>query len=393
MSSISEQARFLGVNWHSVWSELRKPWLQAHHWPIVLALTPSAMVRLCQTDGGESIWSVNADGAMRKQVGGNHDRFVAIELPEGMVLRRSVTLPVLSDAEIRQAIEIEVRSSSPFSPDDLRWGYKRLGSTAAGGQCGEVVLGSHRQISALLMANFERLQVQGGTPEVWAKAGAEQYLFLNGYGEQQRVKFGSKGRRLAYVLVAVVAMLLGAIVITPTLQLRARAIEAVNAYTTAYHRAAPLVREREALVRSADQIQILNTIVQEQADPVDVLDALTRVLTDDTSLRSLQIQGLKVNIEGQTGNAAELMQLLGRQPGFRGVVAPTAATRPFGAVQDNFKIEFMLDPKKVADVPPTTGDSAVVPPGTEAAAEAVSPAQPASTPLSMPRASTPKPNP
>ncbi|MBP6652380.1 MAG: PilN domain-containing protein, partial [Xylophilus sp.] len=80
-------------------------------------------------------------------------------------------------------------------------------------------------------------------------------------------------------------------------------------------------------------------------------------LTDDTSLRSLQIQGLKVNIEGQTGNAAELMQLLGRQPGFRDVVAPTAATRPFGAAKDNFKIEFMLEPKKMADTQRKAGDS------------------------------------
>lgn len=390
MSATSEQTRFLGVNWRSVWGELCKPWLQAQHWPIISALTPWATVRLSEANGGESLWSVGADGSMTRQTGDTQGRFIAIELPEDMVLRRSIDVPALSDAEIWQAIEMEVQTNSPFSSDDLRWGYKVLGATAAGGRRIEVVLSSHRQISALLATNFERLQVRSGAPEVWAKAGADQYLFVNGFGEQQRIRFGTRGRRIAYLLVSVIALLLGVVAITPTLQWRARAIEAVNAYTAAYHRAAPLMREREALVRSVDQIQILNTIVQERADPVEVLDVLTRVLTDDTSLRSLQLQGLKVNIEGETSNAAELMQLLGRQPGFRNVVAPTAATRPFGATKDNFKIEFMLDPKKTADVLPPTGAAIAAPSVGKAVAQSGPLAQPASSPLSPPSSASPK---
>ena len=150
------------------------------------------------------------------------------------------------------------------------------------------------------------------------------------------------------------------------------------------------MREREALVRSADQIQTLSNIVQERADPVEVLDMLTRVLTDDTSLSSLQIQGLKVNIEGQTGNAAELMQLLGRQSGFRGVVAPTAATRPFGAAKDNFKIEFVLEPTKMSDTPPKGGDSLAASASVKSEATATAPGRVASAPASHSSAATPK---
>ena len=374
MSAISEQARFLGVNWRSLWRELRKPWLQAHRWPLVVALTPAAFVRLMQVDGRASVWTVDANGEMREQAAGGRARFFAIELPEEMLLRRNIA----------------VRSNNPFPPDDLRWAYKTVGSSAVRGRRVEAVLASHRQISALLAGSAERTPPQGATPEVWARVDAHQYVVLNGYGEHKRARFGARGRRIAYALVATVAMLVGAIAITPTLQLRSRAIEAVNAYTAAFQRAAPLMREREALVRSADQIQTLNKIVQERADPVEVLDMLTRVLTDDTSLRSLQIQGLKVNIEGQTGNAAELMQLLGRQPGFRDVVAPTAATRPFGAAKDNFKIEFMLEPKKMADTQPKAGDSLAVAAPMKPQATATAPSQVASVPVSTSAAAMPK---
>lgn len=387
MSAISEQARFLGVNWRSLWRELRKPWLQAYRWPLVMALTPAAVVRLLQVDGHASMWNVDANGETREQAGDERARFFAIELPEEMLLRRSIAVPALSDDETRQAIEMEVRSSNPFPPDDLRWGYRMVNSTATRGGRVEAVLSSHRQISALLVANAERIQKHGVEPEIWARLNAHQHIFLNGYGEHKRARFGARGRSIAYALVATVVMLVGAIAITPTLQLRSRAIEAVNAYTAAFHRAAPLMREREALVRSADQMQTLNKIVQERADPVEVLDMLTRVLTDDTSLRSLQIQGLRVNIEGQTGNAAELMQLLGRQTGFRDVVAPTAATRPFGAAKDNFKIEFMLEPKKMADTQPKAGDS---PAASAPVAPAAAPAQIANSPVSTSYAAIPK---
>ena len=376
---MSEQALFLGVNWYDAWRELRKPWQQAHRWPLVMALTPAAPVRLLQADGRESVWSVDAQGATRKQADNGRTRFAALELPEDMLLRRRITLPALNDEATRQAIELEVRSSSPFAAEDLRWGYRLAGATATGGRPVEAVLASHRQISARLMANAERLRMQSGQPEIWARADAHGHIVLSGYGEHQRAQWSGRVRCLAYALLAVIAALAGAIAITPSLQLRLRANEAANAYAAVLARTAPLTQEREALVRAAEQIQVLNTLVQGRADTVEVLDLLTRVLADDTSVRTLQIQGLKVNIEGQTGNAAELMQLLGRQPGFKDVVAPTAATRPFGATKDNFKIEFMLEPRQIADAAPSAAEAASAP----------APASAASAPASTPKATTP----
>ena len=355
MSATSEK-RFLGVNWRSLLSEVRKPWQHACRWPFVVALTPRASVRLWQVGGEQSVWLVDANGEMRKVSANDHARFVAIELPEEMLLRRSITVPSLNDIEIRQAIEIEVQSNNPFQAEDLRWGYKVIDLAAQGMRRVDAVLSSHRQISSLIVANAGCFQGHGGAPEVWAKVDSHHYIFLEGYSEGARVRFGAGGRRLGYALLAFAVALVAAIAITPTLQLRAQAIEAVNAYTDAQYRAEPLMRQREALMRTAEQIDALRELAEGQADPLYVIDFLTRTLPDDTFLRSLQVRGLKVSLDGQTANAAALMQLLGAQPGLRDVVAPTAATRPFGSAKDNFKIEFVqVSPPSVvsAESPPS----------------------------------------
>ena len=119
--------------------------------------------------------------------------------------------------------------------------------------------------------------------------------------------------RLGYALLAFAVALVAAIAITPTLQLRAQAIEAVNAYTDAQYRAEPLMRQREALMRTAEQIDALRELAEGQADPLYVIDFLTRTLPDDTFLRSLQVRGLKVSLDGQTANAAALSGLAGSQ--------------------------------------------------------------------------------
>ena len=80
-------------------------------------------------------------------------------------------------------------------------------------------------------------------------------------------------------------------------------------------------------------------------EAVEVIGVLTRALPDDTSLISLQMQGSKIRISGQTPNTADLMQKLSAYPGLRDVKAPTAATRPLGVNKESFSLELELTPE------------------------------------------------
>ena len=350
MAENIKEERFLGVRWGSVWEAIAKPWRAAAQWRWIRAITPPASVLLHQHDGGQKVWCVEWSGAMHSQDSRGKQRtdFIAIGLPPTMVLHRSQTFPALDTPELMGAVALDVLANSPFPKEDLCWGHRIEPTQNGSGLRVHVALVSRRQVIEYLTALESRGLQSGHTPEIWAPSASGEgvYFVMPGYGEAERMSRQRMERGKNLAAIVVIAALLGLIAITPTLQLRARAIEAVHAYTALHERASTAVASREALVRKADQIQWVEGRLRETLEPAATINLLTRVLTDDTSLTALRITGRKVLLEGQTTNAAELMQLLGRQPGFQDVVAPVAATRPFGSSKDIFKIEFVLDPEQ-----------------------------------------------
>ena len=235
----------------------------------------------------------------------------------------------------------------------------------------ETALLSRRQLDGYLKSQSHRWQ-EGKQPELWVLAADNPPIVLAGFGEAARARRIAARRRTGYGLLLLALLVLAAVAITPTLQLRARAIEAVNAYTDLHNRTAPLARQREALVKTTDRLTVVSELVSGGVDPLTVLDLLTQALPDDTSLLNLQLQGLKVTMAGQTTNAAALMQHLSAQPGVRDVRAPSAATKPLGVTKESFSIEFMLDPKTLPSL--TGADTKAVEPVVGTAAPASAPA-------------------
>jgi general secretion pathway protein L len=212
-----------------------------------------------------------------------------------------------------------------------------------------VVLCSRKLIAQQLDA--VRTQFKSLSPEVWvARVGGPGFMLLPGFGEVQRQRQGAMWR-LASALLALLAMaILLAIAATPSVQLYLRALQANQAMTSLGQKAAPVIAQRESLVRVSEQLANLALLTGKSVPPLQILKLITEVLPDDTSLLSLQIQGLKVTMSGQTGNAAALMKQLGSTPGLQDVKAPTPATKPAGAPRETFTIEFMLDPVQLRPV-------------------------------------------
>ena len=220
---------------------------------------------------------------------------------------------------------------------------------------------SRKQAAQYLAAQAARLQ-DVVNPEMWVRAGQLPPVVLGGYGEGLREAYATRRRRMGYGLLLTALALLAAMAITPTAQLRLRAIEAVQAYDAIAQRTAPLVRQREFLLQSSEQLGALSEMLAGRIEPLRILDKLTQVLPDDTSLQSFKLQGAKVTIVGATANASTLMQLLGNQPGLHDVRAPAAATRTAGASKETFAIEFSLDPQLFGVVGAAVPATAIAPP-------------------------------
>lgn len=368
MSPTTSSSRFFGVDLHALWTELRRPWQDMHQWPALAWLTPDLPVRVLHADGREVWWLGSHPAPLSKVTG---ERFEAIELPDDMLLRRSLSMPELHETQVAQAALLDVQSVSPFASADLVWGYSTQ-TMASGGLHVDTVFASRKQVAGYIETQKQRLTAGAAAPEVWALTPGGTPLVLSGWGEARRARRAAVRRRWGYALLWVAAGIVGAIAITPTAQLRLRAIESVNAYTELHLRTMPLMAEREAFVGMNEKLEGLRGMLAERADPLQIIEILTQTLPDDTSLQTLQVQGLKVSINGLTTDAAALIQLLSAKEGFKEVRSPSAAVRSPGATADNFNIEFHLDPAVLS--------IAASAPAPAAAASAALPDVPASVP-------------
>lgn len=374
---------FFGVDLSRLYADLVSGWRIVRRWPMFEWLTPARPVQVLGLDGVQSLWWAG-DGAPvpAANTAKGQSRsvpFKALLLAESLLLRRGLSVPQMPAESLVDALRLQAVSSSPFPATDLVWAYS-TGGVKAGQIPVELILASRRQIENYRAQNLIS-EASHDQFEIWALAGAGRATVLPGFGENLRLASVARGRRLNCALVLGAVTLLVALALTPSLQLRMRAVEAVRAHEALQKQTVQLLRQREALVEAEGRVGALKENLASYVDPLVVMDQLTRALPDDASLFTLQIRGLKVSMTGQTSNAAALMQILDARPAFKEVKAPTAAVRPPGASKENFNIEFVLDPALLLNPPASAASAASAAPPAVAPASAASAASPA-TPAS-----------
>jgi general secretion pathway protein L len=325
--------RLFGLDLAALPGYLREGWAEALRWPALRWLTPDDAVRVLHADGTES---VRHGVSARRIAAPARVRFVAVELAEDTLLRRSLVLPRLADDELRQAVELDVRAASPFPEDEVAWGYE----VERGDRLRvDIALTSRKMIEQQVQALAPRLgDVQ---PEVWV--GGERPFVIPGYGEPARLARARRMRLALVGLLAMTALLCVALAVTPTLQLRERAIEAVHRNDELLRTVKPQAQMRDELVRLGEQIRLLGKASEQRPDMVALIDQITRQLPDDATLTRLEISGAgTVRIIGQADNAAQLLQTLGANPAFREVRAPSGIAKAPAGSKEGFTIEFRV---------------------------------------------------
>ena len=96
--------------------------LLAH--PALGALTPAVRVRLHQASGQRTLWSVKNGEAEPLPASAGAPQAEAIELPREEALERTLTLPALPQADLDEAVQLEVQAITPFKPEQTVAGYR-----------------------------------------------------------------------------------------------------------------------------------------------------------------------------------------------------------------------------------------------------------------------------
>lgn len=327
--------RLFGVDLAVVPAYLRDGWAEALRWPAFRWLTPDEPIRVFHEDGTESVRRGLSATAMTSA---RAVQFAAVELPEDAVLRRSLMLPRLSEAEVRQAAELDVRAASPFPEPDIAWGYQV--------EPGErlqvrIALTSRRLVERRIEALKPRLDDLH--PEVWV--GGDRPILIPGYGESVRRARERRMRLGLFGLLVVAALLLVSLAVTPTLQLRERALEAIRKSEELSRAVAPQTQVRGELGKLGEQIVRFSKESEQRLDLVALVDQVTRQLPDDVVLNRMEVTGGIVRIVGQAENAAQLLQTLGAKSGFRDVRAPSGLVRAPAGSKEGFTIEFRSAPE------------------------------------------------
>lgn len=370
MPQPSSSLQLFGLDLRLLWQEFRGAWQAAAQSRALAWLTPTLPVRVLRADGTHALWR----GARFDMEPGKGEgaEFEAVEVSDDLVLRKRLHMPDMPAEAITQAVRLEVGSAAPFAADDQVWAYSVSAASSARLRTVEVVIASRKQIAQYVDRQRHRI-APARQPEVWVFGGDGTPIILNGWGEQSRQRKSVQHRRAACGLVASALLIAVAMAITPALQLRARAIEAVAAFQGLQREAAPVVAQRDAFTRSVERLEAVRGVLAEHIDILPLMTALTKALPDSTYLQSVQTQGMKLSINGLTADSAALMQTLSTVPGFKDVRAPMAATRAPGADAENFRIEVQLDPAVFG----LTAAGATVAPVAAATSQVVQPEPPA----------------
>ncbi len=350
--------RFFGLDLRQTGAQWRRVAEALARTPVARAFAPGLVVRLLRDDGVPSLWLARDQQLkpLPSSASESPPAFDALELPQDLFLWRSLVLPRLSDAELADAVALDLASASPFAPRDLVSGHVVRDGTEGTVQV-DAVLASRTQVDAWLSGVRRTLATSAAAAEVWAVAGLPAPVPLAGYGDQRRATTAARKRCQNLALAALAALLLGALAVTPTLQLRARAIAAGHAFERLHADAAPAVAQRDLLVQQAEKAAVIGRYVGSHADSLKVIHAITRAVPDDAWLTILKIDGLTVSLVGNATNVATLLRSLEQMPGARDVRATSAAMRRRDGDKETFTIEIKLDPSVYARVPPLPGAS------------------------------------
>ncbi|XAH22996.1 PilN domain-containing protein [Xylophilus sp. GW821-FHT01B05] len=347
MTLLSNDFRLFGVDLRSGVQGLATLWGHVLQGPFFGWLTEPAAVRVLRANGSAETWRdehLLAPGQEKSPQ--ERPRFAAVEIPDAIVLRHATTMPAMPQAQVADALGLEIQSISPFAAGSLVWGWRAWPASGARLQV-EAALASRAHIERLLLSAAQSLAVEPRQLEVWVMPSlpgpTAAPIVLQGFGEGARAGDAQRRQRRAYSFLAIGACLLGLIALTPSTQLWLRARDAAASFAEVQQRTRPVVELREQFVRSSGRLKALESAVGESAAPLRVLEILTNAIPDDTFIQTLQIEGLKISLSGMTENSAALMSRLGGTPGIRELKASQAATRQPGAAKESFGVEFVLD--------------------------------------------------
>jgi general secretion pathway protein L len=244
-----------------------------------------------------------------------HEAPIVLVLPESLVLRKTLTLPLAAESNLRQALAFEMDRHTPFSADAVYFDLRVLGRDRDRGQLRlELVVAPVGPVDEQVAA----LSARGLAPGVADVALDGLPAGLNLLPPEKRHRVSNRRTRLN-ALLGVVAVLLLALVMAQSLWLRQGQVEALEEAIDGVRVEARRVQNiRTQIEDASDAAGFMMRRRAETPPTVLVLAEVTRLLPDDTYLDRLRVWEGNVQMQGKSDNAQRLIELVNESAMFDG---------------------------------------------------------------------------
>lgn len=239
---------------------------------------------------------------------------VVLRLGEDQALRRTVSLPLAAEENLRQVLGFEMDRQTPFKPDEVYFDFSVVGRDQERERLTVELTVARR---AVVDAAVERARSWGLAPDVVDVAGESATLGALNLLPAERQTSAGRGRAALNLLLVGVALGLAGAAVDVAIK-RQEAVVATMQQRLAAARseaeAAQALRARlDGLI--ADQ-RFLDDRKREQVATTRLLDELTKVVPDHTWVYQLRVDGANVQLWGYSSASSEVLSTIERSPMF-----------------------------------------------------------------------------
>ncbi len=268
---------------------------------------------------------------------------LTVLLPESKSLRRPLTMPAISDTDLRQALFYEIERQTPFQPEDVYYDYRVLSRRSEDKRLTLELTTVPRAILDRILRQVGDWGLQPVVVDV-VTSDAQAGVGINLLKAEQLIARRSTWRMASAVLAV---CLMGAVFYVPVSQLAAVDKSLASEVALESAKAKQTVAKRTELDQMVNAASFLDQRKRETPSVLSVLDALTKALPDNTWLVALNQNKSEVKISGFSGAAAELISDIDAVPVFKNPTFSSPVVRDQQNNLERFDISFGLEPNGV----------------------------------------------
>lgn len=267
---------------------------------------------------------------------------VVLRLPPAAVIRKTVSLPLAAQENLREVLSFEMDRYTPFRADWVYYDHAVLERDVRMGRMVVLLTVVPRARLDPLLEALGALGLRPGSVDVAPADPDEPGPDVDLMPADRRGR-GRRGARLVNrVLLALVGVLAAVAVAVPLVQRHAVVQDLREDLAAVRVEAEQALTLREQLRKSTAEGAFLVQRKGTEPSVVEVLDELTRLLPDDTWLYRLELEEGTVRMQGESSEAAMLISLIENAPMFSDTRFEAAITKNPQSGDDRFMLSTSL---------------------------------------------------